>query len=407
VGKDGNETVILGVGRVYNELGATATDDVDTTAPEVTIDSTAVEVDIIGEYSVTYSATDEVGNTAQVLRTVSVVEPRPFITTWKTDNDGSSEDNELLISTNPDYASDYAYTVDWGDGKTTDESGDAIHVYDVANTYTVTISGDFPQLYFDRDDNEKLLTVEQWGDIKWSSGYLFFLDASNFTSVATDTPDLRGVSDLSSMFEGATAFNSDISDWDVSNVTNMSSMFYEASAFNQDLSSWDVSNVTSMEGMFSEASEFNQDLSSWDVSNVTNMEVMFSEASEFNQDIGAWDVSNVIEMDYMFARAIVFNQDISAWDVSKVEDMEGIFYQAFSFDQDLSTWQIPMVTSLRDMLLDAPLSTANYDALLISFAEQVEQGKSEAVDFTGTNVAIRSSASDDAVATLIAQGWTF
>ena len=63
----------------------------------------------------------------------------------------------------------------------------------------------------------------------------------------------------------------------------MEEMFQEASAFNGDLSSWDVSNVTTMEAMFCEASAFNGDLSSWDVSNVTTMRQMFYSASAFNR----------------------------------------------------------------------------------------------------------------------------
>jgi len=39
-----------------------------------------------------------------------------------------------------------------------------------------------------------------------------------------------------------TAFNGDISEWDVSNVINMESMF-EYSSFNQDISNWNVDNV--------------------------------------------------------------------------------------------------------------------------------------------------------------------
>ena len=50
---------------------------------------------------------------------------------------------------------------------------------------------------------------------------------------------------------------------------------FEQSAFNQDISSWDVSNVTNMDAMFDDASAFNQDISSWDVSSVTNMELCF------------------------------------------------------------------------------------------------------------------------------------
>jgi surface protein len=50
---------------------------------------------------------------------------------------------------------------------------------------------------------------------------------------------------MSFMFNMASSFNGDISDWDVGNVTDMSYMFYDAVSFsNHDLSGWDVSQVT-------------------------------------------------------------------------------------------------------------------------------------------------------------------
>merc|ERR1719183_1516491 len=62
------------------------------------------------------------------------------------------------------------------------------------------------------------------------------------------------------MFSGASAFNADLSKWDVSAVTNMEFMFLEASSFDQDLSKWDVSKVTDMMCMFRGASAFNRKL---------------------------------------------------------------------------------------------------------------------------------------------------
>ncbi|MDC7224675.1 MAG: BspA family leucine-rich repeat surface protein, partial [Spirochaetales bacterium] len=71
--------------------------------------------------------------------------------------------------------------------------------------------------------------------------------------------DVSGVTDMSRIFEGASAFNQDISGWDVSRVTDMSSMFEGATAFNQDISGWDVSHVEDMSSMFLRASSFDQD----------------------------------------------------------------------------------------------------------------------------------------------------
>ena len=82
-------------------------------------------------------------------------------------------------------------------------------------------------------------------------------------------------------------------------VTDMWGMFLYASAFNQDLSKWDVSAVTAMAYMFSDASAFNQDLSKWNVSAVDDMQSMFDGASAFKRQLcgTAWVNSKAHQKD--------------------------------------------------------------------------------------------------------------
>ena len=143
-------------------------------------------------------------------------------------------------------------------------------------------------------------------------------------------------------------------DIDTSSITDMSGLFLK-SDFNGDISSWNVSNVTNMRSMFYGATSFNQDLSSWDVSNVTDMGSMFNGAKSFNQDISSWDVSNVTNMDSMFYGATSFNQELSSWDVSNVRDMFGMFNGATSFNQDLSSWEVSNVTYMKYWLEGTPI----------------------------------------------------
>ncbi|WP_452229791.1 BspA family leucine-rich repeat surface protein [Lacinutrix sp. MEBiC02404] len=277
-----------------------------------------------------------------------------FITTWKTNNTGISNATSITI---PSVISGSNYDVDWDNDGVFDDlgvTGSITHDYGIEGTFTVAIRGVFPRIFFyDDSDNNKILSVEQWGDIEWESMAYAFNGCSNLVINATDAPDLSSVTNMNHMFAGASIFNQDVSSWDVSNVTHMVNMFWGASSFNQDLSSWDVSNVTIMAAMFQEAFAFNQDLSSWDVSSVYHMGSMFNYASSFNGDVSTWDVGIVSDMGLMFREATSFNQDVSTWDVSNVSDMNWMFYDALSFNQDLSAWNVGNVNQMRLMFRGA------------------------------------------------------
>lgn len=298
-------------------------------------------------------------------------EERAFITMWKTDNPGVSDNNQLFISIQVPITG-VGYHVDWGDGQSdSNVPGDITHTYAVPGTYTVAIKGNFPGLYFGTQtyyDNRKLLSVVQWGDIKWQSMEKAFYLCSNLVLDATDAPDVSLVNNMSHAFYGASVLNGDFSSWNVSSVTDMSYMFRWAAVFNGDIRNWDVSSVTNMKSMFAFAYAFNQDISAWVVSSVDSMSAMFSGATSFNQDISGWDVSSVTSMSYMFEDASTFNQDLSTWNVSLVNSMNHMFSRASSFNQDISAWDVSSVENMEGMLDDTNISLSNYDALLMDWS---------------------------------------
>jgi surface protein len=350
-----------------------------------------------------------------------------FVTTWNTDNSGVSGSTQIEIPTHP--TTTYNYDVDWDNDGVFDDfglTGNTIHNYDMAGTYTIRIRGNFPRIFFNYDpsdpnsDGEKILNVEQWGSQIWTSFESAFRGCTNYNGTASDTPNLSNVTDMSLMFNYASSFNGDISgwnvesviymngmfsnaysfnhsiaDWDVGNATDMASMFNSAYSFNQNIGSWNVENVTNMTSMFRSAVDFNQSLGNWDVGNVIDMNNMFYSAVSFNQDIGDWNVTNVTNMFYMFCNAFLFNQDIANWNVGNVENMWNMFYRAFDFNQDIGNWDVSNVLYLHGMFgfteqfdqnignwnvenvidfsimfIGATLSTSNYDSLLIGWNSQ-------------------------------------
>ncbi len=338
---------------------------------------------------------------------------QPFITYWKTDNPGPSEDNQITLPIDVG-SPNYDFVVQWGDGTVRHwKSGDPLswltHTYPAPGNYTVTIHGSFPRLFHPTGreylpdglsrDPEKLLRVMQWGDTNWSSMRNAFDHVRNLEINASDVPDLSNVSSMRRMFAGASSVNSNLNHWNVSNVTDMSQMFAGASQFNGDISSWNVRSVTDMAEMFAGATAFNRDISAWSVSKVTNMSGMFRRASSFNINIGGWHVGNVTDMSEMFKEAQAFNRNLSAWDVRKVTSMKGMFEnvgssfnpnvagwnvsnvinmermfnndaRASAFNRNLGNWNIGKVETMKEMLDFTALSVENYDATLQGWAAQ-------------------------------------
>ncbi|MEQ8424581.1 MAG: BspA family leucine-rich repeat surface protein, partial [Cyclobacteriaceae bacterium] len=317
-----------------------------------------------------------------------------FITTW------STTDNQITI---PTTGAGYNYDIVWtnltsagiGDGSTTGATGNfTIPGLTNGHVYQVEISGAFPQIIFNNGgDRLKIQTIEQWGDIVWTSMNSAFEGCTNLTSNAADAPDLSLVTDLSEMFRGASAFNSDVSGWDVSGVelinfifggasafnngettntganplnwANTSSFqyialaFQTATAFNQDISTWDVSGVLEMSSMFQGATDFNNGGQTLDWSNtglVENMSYMFTGATAFNVGMPNWDVSSVTNFFNMFGGAILFNQDLN-WTIntSQPVTMESMFNGAAAFNGDISAWNVSQVVDFSSMFNGASL----------------------------------------------------
>ncbi|NRD23805.1 BspA family leucine-rich repeat surface protein [Winogradskyella litoriviva] len=211
--------------------------------------------------------------------------------------------------------------------------------------------------------------LNSWNTGNVTNMFTMFRVANNFNGNISAW-DTSSVTTMGEMFAEASIFNQDIGNWNTSNVTDMNSMFFRTDIFNQNLSNWNTGNVNRMDGTFAYALLFNQNIGSWNTSSVTNMAAMFFNADTFNQDIGSWDTSNVTRMDAMFHDADLFNQNIGNWDTGNVSTMDTMFATAVSFDQDLGAWNVTSLQTATNIFMNATLSIANYDSLLIGWNAQ-------------------------------------
>ncbi|MEP2651221.1 MAG: BspA family leucine-rich repeat surface protein, partial [Paraglaciecola sp.] len=376
------ETAISIIGGEFLVNGGEATNQEGTV-----VDGDGVQILITSsnEYETQSSATLTIGGVSATFD-VTTRSFQPYITTWKTDNEGASEDTQITLTLNPELT--YDFNVDWGDGSTDENITENItHEYSVVGVYQISISGDYPAPYFIQStdsaatDSLKLISVDQWGDQVFQSMYQAFYNADNLLIEDTESPDLSQVSSMVKIFRAADDFNSDISNWNTINVVDMSQAFRGAVSFNQDIGSWDLGQVIATRRMFYGAESFNQNIGAWNVVNVLSMEEMFLEATTFNQDIGEWDVSSVLDMSSMFSGAESFNQDVGAWNVSSVLSMKEMFLEATTFNQYIGDWEVFDVDNMSSMFSGAESFNQDIGAWGVSNVLSMEEMFSGAESF--------------------------
>ena len=280
----------------------------------------------------------------------------PFITTWKTDNAGTSNSDQITIPLSAGY--NINFVVDWGDGTqstiTSETDPDLTHTYaGGAGTYTVTMSGEIGWFNFNSGgDRQKILEVTQWGNYRWRTFENIFRGASNVNFTATDAPNLGSAKSMNLAFQNATSFNSPMGHWDISSIETLYGTFAQC-AFNQDIGDWNTSKVTDMRMLFNGNTVFNQDISRWNTSKVKTFMRTFFQASSFNQNLNNWNTSSAETMTSMFSGATIFNGNISSWNVSKVTNFSSMFANTSNFNGNITNWNVSNATNFSSMFGNA------------------------------------------------------
>lgn len=330
-----------------------------------------MRVNGVGSFDVTAKVVDELGNQIQASKVFfGLPDIAPFVvestTTATTRNVG------LLMAG----MVDATIVVDWGDGTrevvSNASTAPLSHTYTSDATFQIKLYTKalvpFIQ-YLNANGGDKDLTLRKvvsWGEL--NTLRYQFSDCGELTTAPIVAPPYAD--DYTSMFNGCTKFNSDLSGWNTSRVTLMGAMFSNAPLFNSNLAGWNVSNVTSMSSMFANATSFNGTVAGWDVTSLEDANYMFDGAVNFNQPLTDWDTVSLLEMNGMFRGAVKFNQNLShlktgkvtsldsvfsgatafngtviGWDVSSVTSMYQTFYNAAAFNQSVATWNTSKVTT--------------------------------------------------------------
>jgi hypothetical protein len=223
-------------------------------------------------------------------RVSNIIDITSFITTWKTDNTGTSTDVQITIPTIS--SGTYNCDVDWGNGDvetgfTTYNDSRWTHDYGVGNegAYEVKVSGTTGDWRFENGgDKEKLLEINQWGSFD-SNFYRIFYGCINMNILATDVPIFNGNSLDRAFFNcnslGPTIPNEDF--WD--RPMNIKTAFNNCSLLNDpNMSKIDTSPTSQFFATFSNC-PFDQDTSGWTVENCHDNMLEIRTLSTVNYDI--------------------------------------------------------------------------------------------------------------------------
>jgi surface protein len=288
---------------------------------------------------------------------------------------------------------------------------------------------------------DKILEIEQWGNIAWTSMNNAFSQCKLVQITATDIPDLSNVEDASYMFYGTKSFTgassmqnwdtskvkhfrfmfalifdtiiSSVSDqfnppyfnsWDISSATDLSFMFAGRGIFNQTLNNWNVSNVTDMKWMFALCPSYNQPMDNWDTSSLEDIRFMFHFDSGFNQSLNHWNTSKITNMAHAIHGCTAFNHSLENWDMTKVTRIDQILKETPNFNQSLASWNLASVNNGAQALMQTGMDCENFSKTLTGWADNPDTANNVDLDIV-TPLTYASNAVDKRNI-LINKGWT-
>jgi surface protein len=293
------------------------------------------------------------------LGSIEINYPSEFIILVKTDNEGVSASNEILLP-----IQGTSMVIDWGDGSVSTHTqtlqptntiggANVMHSYPSVGIYQIRISTSITWIRFaNGGDRRKLLQIQNWGKAVWSNLSLAFMGCLNLSITTKDTPNLTANPHLVDTFRGLLSLTDiqNISKWDMSKISNAGRMFFDCQSLNPDVSNWDVGKLSSAFQMFAFCRVFDRDLSNWNTETLRDGEAMFDGAWLFNSDISGWNTSKLINIASMFRNTLTFNQPIQNWDVSLISAMQNTFFNSPVFNQDLGNWVLRTNVLMTQML---------------------------------------------------------
>lgn len=294
----------------------------------------------------------------------------------------NSDDNDWVMSIqttapNEDFGIQFVGvngTVSWGDGTYSTVGSPwpfLTHTYASVGTYEV--KGRFAvatpaSVYFrvvsvSATSTSLPRSLLSWGNVPWTTLNSAFNNCQNLIYVPPTLP--KTVTSLTFAFSSCTAFNANITGWDVSAVTTLANTFQFCSNFNQPIGSWNVSNVTSLDSTFQSCTSFNQPLNTWNTSSVTTMFQTFTNCTSFNRSLSNWNLSNTTTIQNLFSGCTSFNQDLStwSWNTNNVTNMAGLFQGCSSFNSPIFTWNTANVTNMSSMFSGATIFNQSLSSL--------------------------------------------
>lgn len=284
-----------------------------------------------------------------------------FIVNTALAGDSNNQQFELpLVSVSP-----FNAVVDWGDGNidiiTSPTQAETLHTYGSPGIYEINITDSLSGWRFDNNgDKDKLINVLNWGVFRFDINRAF-KGCSLTTINATDKPFL---------------------------ITTLNETFFDCRNLGSfDVSKWDLSNCINLRRAFKNVGR--------------NAAGTFTALNVLN-----WDVSNVTRMDEILQRTDISIFDTTNWVTTAMLNMKSAFRQCNNLDYPLDNFDMNGVTDVRDLFRDSTgMSTANYDATLISWANQT-LNQNEQTNFGDAKYTLGGLAEASRDTIINTYGWT-